>query len=141
MSYENESGVYDFDTKDVQDGLGIGLHKVLITAEKKIDKPENQKNPSILLLTFESVAGDSKGLNYTQGYNCWHEQPITRNIARSNIKKIAKATGKDISPSAPAKGRVLWIDIRKQKNNDQYMEIVDYKPESFAPAVNNEAPM
>ena len=131
----------DIDTDKVQEGLGIGLHKVLIVGEKKLERPENPKNPAILLLTFESVQKETKGLTYTQGYNCWHEQAVTSNIARANLKKIAEATGKPINTTAPAKGRVLWIDIRQQKNNDQYLEIAAYKPESFEPANTDEAPM
>lgn len=138
-NYNDE--VYDFDTKDVQDGLPLGWHKVMISGEKLLMKPENPNNPRILLLTFEAVEGGNKGLNYTQGYNCWHTNATTANIARSAIKKIAEVTGKDINAVTPAKGRVLWVNVQKQKKNDQYYEIAGYKAETFEPADANEPPM
>ena len=136
---ENDT-IYDFDTADVQEGLGLGWHKVMIVGEKVHETPNNPNNPRLLLLTFESVQPETKGLSYTQGYNCWHTQATASNIARANLKKIAEVTGKDINATTPAKGRALWIEIRKQKKNDQYLEVSSYKPESFEPADTNEAP-
>ncbi len=109
-------------------GLPIGMHTVMVVSE------EQEKNDKGIVLGFEIVSdGEHKGTNGKAWYMTKHENPKVANIARQNIKRIADATGREVSPSSPIKGRVLVIEVREQKNNPDYTEIFAYHPEGYKP--------
>jgi hypothetical protein len=66
-----------------------------------------------------------------------HENPQTANIAKQNLKRIADATGRAVSPTAPLKGRVLTLEVAQQKKNPDYTEVKKYLPENH---VNQDTP-
>ena len=124
---------YGFEsTNDVvydKTGLPVGTYKVMITDEemKDTDKPEN---PKMLIVTYEIVDGEYKGKSGRVWYNIFHTSQQTSNIAKQNLKRIADATLRPVTPTTPLKGRVLTIEVRQQKKNPDYTEIARYLPES-----------
>jgi len=115
-------------TDDVQydrQGLPIGTHKVMIIGE------EAEKDGRGVVVEYEIVAGEFKGKTGKQWILTLHDNPQTANIAKQTLKRIADATGKPVSPSAPLKGRVLTIEVRQQKKNPDYTEISKYLPENY----------
>lgn len=123
---------YGFNTADVEldtPGLPVGTHKVMITAEEIKETPEKPTNPKRLVVTFEAVDGDAKGKTLLSNYNLWNANPQVVNIAKQELKRIEVATGKPVSAETPLLNRVLRIEVRKQKGNDQYTEIAKYLPE------------
>lgn len=132
MTYEAID--YGFSTEQVEYdplGLPVGLHKVMITDEE-IKHSENPNNLKRLVVTYEAVEGKHRGTKHIQSYNLWHANQKTSSIAQQSLKRIADATGREVSPASPLKGRVLVIEIRKQKNNPDYTEVAKYYPESHA---------
>lgn len=99
---------YGFDTNDVIDGLPDGAYKVMVTKE---EKKESKAGDYYLQVFFEVVEGEYKGQNVIQNYNIWNSNVQAANIAKSAIKKIAIATGKEVNPTNPMKGRVLTIEV------------------------------
>ncbi len=86
-------------------------------------------------MELEILDGDHKGRKGKVWILTKHENPQTANIAKQTLKRIADATGKAVSPSAPLKGRVFRIDVAVQKKDDRYTEIKKYLPESHEPEV------
>jgi len=131
---------YGFDTNDIKlDSLGLtpGIYKVMIKSEER--KPTKSKldgktDDDLLLVTYQAVEGDMKGKTISQRYNIWNSNQTASNIAKQEIKRIANATGRPVSPEAPLRGRVLCIEVRNQKGSDQYVEIAKYYPEDYVAA-------
>lgn len=120
---------YGFDSTDEvqydRQGLPLGTYKVMIIGE------EPEKDGRGIVVEYEVVAGEFKGKTGKVWYLTKHDSPQTANIAKQNIKRIADATGKSVSPTAPLKGRVLTIEVRQQKKNPDYTEIAKYLPEDY----------
>lgn len=119
---------YGFDTKDVEissEALPAGEYKVVISGEE-IHEPKDPGKANCLKLTYEVIEGESRGRLISQYLNIWHANELPRKIAQETLKKIAKATGKDINQDSPAKGRFLTIKVRQQKDNSEYTEVHGY---------------
>ena len=108
-------------------GLPIGTHKVMIVGEE-VGETKKETNPEPLIVEYEVLEGADKGRSGKVWYNVRNADAKTANIAQQQIKRIADATGKAVSPSAPLKGRVLTIQVRQQKNNPDYTEVCRYLP-------------
>ncbi len=122
-------------TDDIQydkQGLPVGIYKVMIIGE------EDDKEDRGFIANYEILDGDYKGKTGKVWYLTKHSSAQTANIAKQNLKRIADATGKAVSPSAPLKGRVLTLEVRQQKKNPDYTEIARYHPENYETA--EEAP-
>jgi hypothetical protein len=121
--------LYGFTTSDdVQldsQGLPVGTHKVMIVGE------EAAKNDAGVVAEYEILEGDHKGSRGKVWYLTKHENQQTSNIAKSNLKRIADASGKALTPEVPLKGRVLTVKVRQQKKNPQYTEVEKYLPEDY----------
>lgn len=123
----------DIDTSDYEldtPGLAVGIHKVMITKEEIIDTPHKPTNPKRLAVTFEAVEGACKGRSQISNFNLWNANPKAVEIAKQDLKKIDVATGRPVNTENPLKGRVLAIEVRKQKDNPDYTEVGKYLPES-----------
>jgi ribosomal protein L24 len=103
-------------------GLPLGEHKVMIIGEEPDSKDRG------IVAEFEIVEGDHKGKRGKVWYLTKHENPLTKNIAMQNIKRIADATGRAVSATSPLKGRVLRVLIGVQKNDADRTEIKKYLP-------------
>jgi len=116
------------DVKYDKQGLPIGIYKVMIIGE------EADKDNRGVVVEYEVVSGSAKGKKGKQWLLTKHSNPDTANIAKQNIKRIADATAKAVTPSTPLKGRVLTIDVQEQKKNPDYTEIKRYLPEGHTEA-------
>lgn len=105
-------------------GLPIGQHKVMIVGEEPDEKGRG------VVAEFEIVAGEYKGKRSKVWYLTMHENPTTKNIAQQNLKRIADATGRAVTPTSPLKGRVLQVIVGVQKNDESRTEIKKYLPEN-----------
>lgn len=129
---------YGFDTTDnVQYdkvGLPVGTHKVMIVGEEEDPKGRG------VIAEYE-IVGDSdfKGKKGKVWYLTKHDDAQTVNIAKQNLKRIADATARPVTPTTPLKGRVLVIEVRQQKKNPDYTEIAKYWPDNHE-IVNNDPP-
>lgn len=124
---------YGFNSEDVTldtPGLPPGIYKVMIKSEEKKASKKDERN-ELLEVTYQAVEGDFKGKTIIQRYNIWNNNITASNIAKQEIKRIANATGRPVSPESPLRGRVLSIDVRYQKGSDQYTEIAKYYPEDY----------
>lgn len=117
-------------------GLPVGRHKVMITGEE-VGETKKETNPKPLIVEFEVIEGEFKGRSGKVWYNIHNVDAQTANIAKQQIKRIADATGKAVSPSQPLKGRVLTIEVRQQKKDPNFTEIFKYLP---ADATDDEIP-
>lgn len=121
---------YGFDTSDdVQyepKGLPVGTYKAMIVSE------EQEQEGRGIVAEFEVLEGDFKGKKGKVWYLTKHTDPKVKNIAQQNIKRIADATGRPVTTSTPLKGRVLTIEVQKQRKRPDYTEIVRYHPEDHA---------
>jgi hypothetical protein len=130
---------YGFDsTDDIQldaPGLPVGVYKAMIVGEEA----DNQGRG--IVIEYEVLEGDTKGKRGKQWLLTKHDNPQTANIAKQNVKRIADATGRAVSGASPLKGRVLTIDVQRQKKNPDYTEIKRYLAEDYKPAVNDEPPV
>lgn len=119
---------YGFETTDDvkydQVGLPVGTYKAMITAEEDDAKGRG------VVATYEVLSGDFKGKTGKVWYLTTHENPMTSNIAKQSLKRIADATGKAVSDINPLKNRVLVITVAPQKNDPDRTEIKKYWPES-----------
>lgn len=106
-------------------GLPIGIYKAMIVAEEADTKDRG------VVIEYEVLSGSNKGKRGKQWLMTLHSDLTTANIAKQNLKRIADATGRAVSPAAPLKGRVLTIDVQEQKKNPDYTEIRRYLPESY----------
>ena len=121
---------YGFEsTEEVQydkQGLPVGDNQLVMIIGEEED-PEGRG----VIAEYEMLDGEHKGRKGKVWYLTKHPtSQQTANIAKQNLKRIADATGKAVSPSAPLKGRVFRIDVRVQKKDDRYTEIARYHPES-----------
>lgn len=118
---------YGFETTDEvkfdKQGLPVGTHKVMIIGEEPDDKGRG------VVAEFEIVEGAAKGKKAKVWFLTLHENVTTSNIAKQNLKRIAEATGKAVSQTAPLKGRVLTVVVAEQKNDPERTEIKKYLPE------------
>ena len=110
-------------------GAPVGTYKVMIVSEE----PDPKGNG--LIAEMEIVSGDFKGKKFKVWYNTLHANPVTANIAKQALKRIADATGKAVSPAVPLKGRVFTVVVAEQKKNPDYTEIKNYFPEDHKPEV------
>jgi hypothetical protein len=127
--------IYGFDTSDEvkldSSGLPVGTYKVMIVGEE-VGETKKECNPRPLILKYEILEGKHKGKSANVYYNVnYIDEKGTAAIAQGNLKRIADATGKAISNDAPAKGRVLTVEVAQQKKNPDYTEIKRYYPENF----------
>lgn len=123
---------YGFNTEEVEydaPGLPVGTHLVLIDDESIKKTPEKTTNPQRLVVTFKAVEGEYKGKTHMENYNLWNTNQQAANIAKQTLKRIADATGREVSSDSPLKGRLLRIEIGMQKGSDKYTEIKKYLPE------------
>jgi delta-aminolevulinic acid dehydratase/porphobilinogen synthase len=123
-------------TNDVQydkQGLPVGLHKVMCKSEEPF-------KDSGFVAEYEIVEGEHKGKSGKTWYLTTHENATTANIARQNLKRIADATGKPVSPSSLIKGRVMKVEVREQKNDSSRTEIFKYHPVDYQPAESYDIP-
>lgn len=128
MTNTNLYGVDSTDDVELDKlGLPIGIAKFMATAEEPAVKDGVTTG---VIVTWECVEGSNKGKSGRVWYSTLHSNPQTANISKQALKRIADATGKAISPSSPIKGRVLTLDVRKQKKNDAYTEVARYLPEN-----------
>jgi len=128
---------YGFSTTDEvkydAQGLPVGTYKVMIIGEE-----EDAKGRGVVV-EYEVVAGEYKGKKGKVWYLTKHENAITSNIAKQDIKRIADATNRAVSASSPLKGRVLSVTVGVQKNDADRTEIKKYHPENYE--VESEIPL
>lgn len=105
-------------------GLPVGHFLVMATGEEM-----NEKGTGIVV-ELEILQGEKKGKKGKIWYNTLHENPVVSNIAKQQLKRIADATGKPITPTSPIKGRVFQIIISENKKDSRYTEITKYLPET-----------
>lgn len=122
MSYYglNSTDEVEFDKQ----GLPVGTYKAMIIGEEA--DPQGRG----VIAEYEVVEGANKGRTGKVWYLTMHENPQTANIAKQSLKRIADATGRAVSASAPLKGRVLTLEVAVQKKDDRYTEIKKYLPEN-----------
>lgn len=129
---DNEYSMYGVATTDdvVLDraGLPIGTYKVMVVSEEPAVKDGVTTG---VVVEYEILDGQFKGKKGKQWILTLHSNPQTSNIAKSSLKRIADATGRAISPSAPIKGRVLTLEVGLQKKDDRYTEVKKYLPEDY----------
>jgi hypothetical protein len=116
-------------TDDVEydgQGLPVGKYKAMIVSE------EDDNQGRGVIAEFEVLDGDYKGRKGKVWYLTKHESAQTASIAKQNIKRIADATGKPVTNTSPLKGRVLTLEVRKQKKNPDYTEVARYLPENHS---------
>lgn len=122
---------YGFDTSDSikldAQGLPEGTYKARIAKEEEDVKDGVLRGFTI---EWEILEGDHKGKTAKTWYLTLHPEQQTANIAKQNIKRIAEATGRAVSPTSPLKGRVLTLVVGQQKKDPRYTEIKKYLPES-----------
>lgn len=114
-------------TDDVQydkQGLPVGIYKAMVVGEE--EDPQGRG----VIAEYEALEGEHKGKKGKVWYLTKHENPQTANIAKQSLKRIADATGRAVSASAPLKGRVLTLDVQVQKKNPDYTEVKRYLPEN-----------
>ena len=120
---------YGFNSTDEieydKQGLPVGVYKAMIIGEE-----EDAKGRGVVI-EYEVLSGEHKGKTGKQWLLTTHESAQTASIAKQNIKRIADATGRAVSASAPLKGRVLTIDVQVQKKNQDYTEIKRYLSEDY----------
>lgn len=127
---------YGFESTDeVQDssqGLPVGTYLATVVDEQPDEKDGVCRG---VVIEWEILDGEHKGTRAKQWLLTLHSNPQTANIAKANIKRIAEATGRAVTPSAPIKGRVLKIVVDRQKKDPNYTEIKKYlsKDEVVAP--------
>ena len=122
MTNDNYYGFESSEEVKITQGLPIGTYKIMALKEEADPKGNG------LIVEYEVVDGPNKGSRSRVWYNTLHENPQTANIAKASLKRIADATGKPISQSAPIKGRVFSVIVGQQKNNPDYTEIKKYLP-------------
>ena len=131
---------FNLDTNKVKydaSGLPVGVYKVMCTGEAIKQREGKAKR---YIATYEIVSGDFKGKSSEYGYNLFHENPSTVNIAEQELKRIADATnsqlvfgvsGETIKHNfAPLKGRVFGVVVTPQKGSDTYTTIAKYLSEN-----------
>jgi len=124
-------------------GLPVGIYKAMIVGE------EPEKNGKGTVAEYEVLDGPNKGKRGKQWINSlqdvWAQKNgitgekmddaiRTANIAKQNLRRIADATGKAVTPTSPLKGRVMTLDVQKQKKDPNYTEIKRYLPENHSSA-------
>ena len=114
-------------------GLPVGNNQLVMVIGE-----EDAKEEKGVIMELEILDGDHKGRKGKVWILTKHSNPQTANIAKQTLKRIADATGKAVSPSAPLKGRVFHIDVAVQKKDDRYTEIKKYLPENHVE--ENKAP-
>lgn len=119
---------YGFESTDEvefdKQGLPVGTYKAMIIGEE----PDTQGRG--VVAEFEVVEGEHKGRTGKVWYLTMHDNATTANIAKQNLKRIAEATGKAVSPAFPLKGRVLTLIVDTQKKNPDYTEVKRYLSEN-----------
>ena len=125
----NTDNIYGFEsTNDVEfdaQGLPVGIYKAMAIAEEPDAKGRG------VIVEYEAVEGDNTGRTGKVWYLTKHESPQTANIAKQNLKRLAEATKREISASNPIKGRVVVLEVAKQKKNPDYTEIRKYHPADY----------
>lgn len=115
-------------TDDVQfdpQGLPVGTYKVVAKKEEPFEKEGETLG---VIVTYAIVDGQHKGHEGKVWYCTLHSNETTANIARQAIKRIAEATGKPITQTAPIQGREMTLVVDKQKKNPDYTEVKKYLP-------------
>lgn len=124
--------LYGFDSTDEVEYDGQGLPVGIYKAMAKSEEPFVKDGETIgVIVDWEIVEGEHKGKSGKVWYCTMHENKQTANIAKQSLKRIADATQKAISETAPIKGRVCTLDVQKQKKNPDYTEVKRYLPENF----------
>lgn len=129
-----DDNMYGFaSTNEVQfdaAGLPVGIYKAMAVGEEADEKGRG------VIVEYEVVEGDYKGKRGKVWYLTKHESVQTANIAKQNLKRLAEATGREISASNPIKGRVCTLEVAKQKKNPDYTEIKRYHKADYVPALD-----
>lgn len=122
---------YGFESTDEvkydSQGLPLGTYKVMIISENPWEKDGKTTG---VVVEYEILTGEKKGLVRKYWYLTMHENATTSNIAKQNVKRIADATGKAVSATSPLKGRVFTVTVGQQKNDPDRTEIKKYDPEN-----------
>lgn len=122
---------YGFESTDEvkydSQGLPVGTYKAMIVSEQPWEKGGKTTG---VVVEYEILSGEKKGQVRKYWYLTMHDNATTSNIAKQNIKRIADATGKAVSATAPLKGRVLTLTVAPQKNDPDRTEIKKYEPEN-----------
>ena len=133
----NTDNLYGVDSTDSveydKQGLPPGSNQLVMVVGE-----EPAKEDKGVIMELEILDGVHKGRKGKVWILTKHENAQTANIAKQTLKRIADATGKAVSPSAPLKGRVFRIDVATQKKDDRYTEIKKYLPENHV--AENAAP-
>lgn len=119
-------------------GGPVGEYTVRI-AEEYVDEKISEKNPNPVVVLYEILDGEFKGKTFKNWYNVHNANPTTANIAKQSIKRIAEATGRAVTPTAPLHGRVFKVIVDEQKNDSSRTDIKKYLP-ADAPASSSAAP-
>ena len=122
--------LYGFESTDEVEldklGLPIGEHRVMIKGEEPDVKDGVTRG---IIVEYEVVEGEAKGKTMKQWLLTMHPtSPEAANIAKQNIKRIAEATGRAVTPSDRLKGRTLSVVVGVQKNDETRTEIKKYRP-------------
>jgi len=116
---------YGFETSDEikidQLGFPLGKYKVLAKDE--------QGTATGLFVDFDIVTGEHKGTSAKVYYNTRSENEDVARIAAGDIRRIADATGKPVTPSTPIKGRAFVVEVIVNPKNERYTK-VKYLPET-----------
>lgn len=132
------TNIYGFEsTEEVQydsQGLPVGTYKAMARAE------EEDKDGRGVVVEWEVLEGDFKGKTGKVWYLTKHPSAQTATIAKQNIKRIADARGKPISPAVPIKNSVVTLEVRRQKKNPDFTEVAKYHPENYKPPVIDDVP-
>jgi ribosomal protein L24 len=108
-------------------GLPIGEYHVHAIEEEQGEN-FSETNPAPVIVEWKVLDGEHKGKTGKVWYNVNHTNPITSNIARQTIKRIAEATGRAVTAQSPIKGRVLKVKVEAQKNDETRSEVKKYMP-------------
>jgi ribosomal protein L24 len=114
-------------TEEVQydkQGLPVGTYKAFAVGEEPDEKGRG------VIVEYEVLDGQHKGKKGKVWYLSTHDNPTVANIARQQLKRIADATGRPVTPTAPIKGRTLTLIVAEQKNDNTRTEIKKYLPEN-----------
>jgi ribosomal protein L24 len=134
----NEESMYGFTTTDEIQydaaGLPVGTYKAMARKEEADEKGRG------FIVEWEVLEGEHKGKTGKVWYLTRHDSQQTANIAKQNVKRIADATGKPVTPSTPIKNRVLTLVVRQQKKNPDYTEVAKYLPENAPVSVDSDIP-
>ena len=104
--------------------LPVGRHKVVIT-DTDIVASKNDANSGMAVLTLSCVEGAAQGQGMDYRLNIYHAtSEQARTIALKQLSAVGHVVGVlDIEDLDQLKDKPFYVDVRMQKNSDQYTEI------------------